>query len=309
MDCDMDVDQELMQKFSCMGTTDKDVLISEFQKLLGFQLNPAGCAFFLDMANWNLQAAIGAYYDFETPNIVTPCMSFIKDVTIGEGESIPPNTIFTKTWRIQNSGTECWPAGVVLKFVNGHQFGPVSCVPVQALEPQHMADVSVDMTSPGPPAMYQGQWRMCTANGLFFGDVIWVIISVEVGGVLGVTQQLSTFGAELSAQHSAVQPDFNPFASPHKEEQPQDNQESCHQNLFGRQTLNNSEAVFFQNAWSPTGIDCDQDSKSNELVQNTQLKIQKIHLEDVTNSADCHPLHTAPCNLNCCNEPEGFGKS
>jgi hypothetical protein len=28
------------------------VLISEFQRLLGFQLNPAGCAFFLDMTNW-----------------------------------------------------------------------------------------------------------------------------------------------------------------------------------------------------------------------------------------------------------------
>jgi len=54
MDVDMDIDQELMQKFSCMGTTDKDVLISEFQKLLGFQLNPAGCAFFLDMANWQV---------------------------------------------------------------------------------------------------------------------------------------------------------------------------------------------------------------------------------------------------------------
>jgi hypothetical protein len=49
---DVDLDPELMQKFSCLGTTDKDVLISEFQRLLGFQLNPAGCAFFLDMTNW-----------------------------------------------------------------------------------------------------------------------------------------------------------------------------------------------------------------------------------------------------------------
>ncbi|XP_030887892.1 protein ILRUN [Leptonychotes weddellii] len=48
---DVDLDPELMQKFSCLGTTDKDVLISEFQRLLGFQLNPAGCAFFLDMTN------------------------------------------------------------------------------------------------------------------------------------------------------------------------------------------------------------------------------------------------------------------
>lgn len=52
----------------------------------------------------NLQAAIGAYYDFESPNINTPSMSFVEDVTIGEGESVPPDTQFTKTWRIQNTG-------------------------------------------------------------------------------------------------------------------------------------------------------------------------------------------------------------
>lgn len=53
----------------------------------------------------NLQAAIGAYYDFESPSGSAPSMSFVKDVTIGEGESIPPDTPFIKTWRIQNTGT------------------------------------------------------------------------------------------------------------------------------------------------------------------------------------------------------------
>lgn len=52
MDGDMEIDQCLIGKFSSMGTTDKDVLIAEFRKLLGFQLNLAGCEFFLDMSNW-----------------------------------------------------------------------------------------------------------------------------------------------------------------------------------------------------------------------------------------------------------------
>ena len=38
------------------------------------------------------------------PSEKTPAMSFISDVTIGEGEAVPPNTEFLKTWRIQNSG-------------------------------------------------------------------------------------------------------------------------------------------------------------------------------------------------------------
>ncbi|XP_064160258.1 protein ILRUN isoform X3 [Anguilla rostrata] len=232
---DIDLDPELMQKFSCMGTTDKDVLISEFQRLLGFQLNPAGCAFFLDMTNWNLQAAIGAYYDFESPNINAPSMSFVEDVTIGEGESVPPDTEFTKTWRIQNTGSESWPPGVCLKYVGGDQFGHVNMVMVRSLEPQEVCDVSVQMRSPVAPGMYQGQWRMCTATGLFYGgkgapgtamglfygDVIWVILSVEVGGLLGVTQQLSSFETEFNTQpHRSVEGDFNPFASPQKNRHP-----------------------------------------------------------------------------------------
>lgn len=117
---------------------------------------------------------------------------------------------------------------------------------VKSLEPQEVSDVSVQMRSPAAPGMYQGQWRMCTSTGLFYGgrrrharcgfsgefffrfktvrlpppspsDVIWVILSVEVGGLLGVTQQLSSFETEFNTQpQRSVQGDFNPFASPQK---------------------------------------------------------------------------------------------
>lgn len=52
MDVDCELDSDLLTKFSCLGTTDRDVLINELQRLLDFQLNPSGCAFFLDMTNW-----------------------------------------------------------------------------------------------------------------------------------------------------------------------------------------------------------------------------------------------------------------
>ena len=58
MDVDNDIDSSLLVQFSSMGTTDKEVLISEFQKLLGNQLNPEGCAFFLDMNNWWIPLSI-----------------------------------------------------------------------------------------------------------------------------------------------------------------------------------------------------------------------------------------------------------
>lgn len=47
-----EIDQLLLQQFSCLGTTDHDELVSRFQKLLGNQMNNATARFFLDMNNW-----------------------------------------------------------------------------------------------------------------------------------------------------------------------------------------------------------------------------------------------------------------
>lgn len=66
-------------------------------------------------------------------------------------------------------GSESWPPGVCLKYIGGDQFGHVNMVMVRSLEPQEISDVSVQMHSPANPGMYQGQWRMCTATGLFYG--------------------------------------------------------------------------------------------------------------------------------------------
>ncbi|XP_033095585.1 protein ILRUN-like [Anneissia japonica] len=216
MDVDMELDQDFMNKFSSLGTTDKDVLISEFQRLSG-NTNPNACAFFLDMNNWNLQEALGAYFDLEAPRERLPSMTFVRDITIGEGESVPPNTEFIKTWRIQNPvADQSWPEGVCLRYIQGHQLGPTDRVMVESLQPGEMTDVSVRMQSPSQCGLYGGQWRMSTASGTYFGDTIWVILEVKEGGMLGLTQQLSSLGNSFMAPTPAQSPSNNPFGSPTK---------------------------------------------------------------------------------------------
>ena len=52
MDVDSnEIEGNLLQQFSALGTTDKDVLVLEFQKLVGSS-NPSRCGFFLEMNNW-----------------------------------------------------------------------------------------------------------------------------------------------------------------------------------------------------------------------------------------------------------------
>lgn len=49
---DVDLDPELLTRFSCMATTDRDVLVGELYALLGAQLSREGCEFFLEIGNW-----------------------------------------------------------------------------------------------------------------------------------------------------------------------------------------------------------------------------------------------------------------
>jgi len=51
---DNDIDSLLLRQFSSMATQDRDVLISEFRRLLGNQLNELACSFYLEMNNWSV---------------------------------------------------------------------------------------------------------------------------------------------------------------------------------------------------------------------------------------------------------------
>ena len=51
------------------------------------------------------------------------------------------------------------------------------------------------MRSPQEPGINESQWHMATHTGDFFGDIIWVILTVEPTGTLALTQQLNNFHA------------------------------------------------------------------------------------------------------------------
>lgn len=214
MDIDNDID--LISQFRTMNTNDKDQLIADFKRLSNTQLSNEGCCFFLDLAEWNLNTALWAYYEYDAPidalnNL--PQMKFLCDITIGEGESVGPNTKFIKTWRIKNTGPKRWPYGCQLRLVNtnitSNTTSPYSShdspIHVNALEPDDTSDVSVHLQSPAACGIYQSQYRLFTPTNTPFGDPIWLVLNVELGGVLGITQQLnsvSMFGISNSNNHN-----------------------------------------------------------------------------------------------------------
>ncbi|KAF8353850.1 hypothetical protein PRIPAC_95473 [Pristionchus pacificus] len=182
------------------GEGTRKVLIRQFQQVCGdVTISPETCHFFLDMSNWNIQTALGNYYDYGASNNVSNLyeaaalnMQLVNDVTIGEGEAIPPNTRFTKTWRVRNNGLLAWPPGSCIAFMEGAPLSFETAVLVPSIEPGDEIEISVDMQSPGMAGMYQSRWHLNTFQRVPFGESIWCIITVDQNGIMDITQQLAS---------------------------------------------------------------------------------------------------------------------
>jgi len=205
----MEVD-EVVSQFGSMQTNDQEDLVNQMMRLVGANVNISAARFYLEMNQWNVQAAVCSYFDLESANSRLPGMVFVADITIGEGESVPPSTNFVKTWRVQNPGPDRWPPGVILRFCSGAQLSLSDRVLAECLEPLCATDISVEMTSPAEPGIYESKWRMSTATGNFFGEPIWVIITVEVAGTMAITQQFSKLD-NLGSQAASHNAGYNPF--------------------------------------------------------------------------------------------------
>ncbi|CAB4069848.1 Uncharacterized protein C6orf106 homolog,Uncharacterized protein C6orf106 [Lepeophtheirus salmonis] len=202
-----------LEKFGCMQTLDQEDLITEMLRLIGpDKLNGDQARFYLEMNMWNVQAAVCSYFDLES-GLRLPSMAFLQDITIGEGESVPPATPFVKTWKVTNDGPEPWPVGCSLRFTSGTRFSEILSLPVEPLQPFETVHLSIRMLSPELPGIYESKWRMSTPHGLYFGDPIFVIISVEIGGTLALTQQLNNFSELGQSPHDrSNSASNNPFA-------------------------------------------------------------------------------------------------
>lgn len=104
--------------------------------------------------------------------------TFISDVTLPDGAIVSAGESLVKTWRVRNSGTSTWGNGYQLVFVNREQMGAPNAVDVPATAPGQTADVSVNLTAPTGGGDYRGDWKLRNPQGTYFGDLLWVQITV-----------------------------------------------------------------------------------------------------------------------------------
>jgi hypothetical protein len=120
---------------------------------------------------------------------------FVVDVTYPDGTVVPAGNTFTKTWRLQNTGSCSWTPSYALVFISGDSMsGPAVQALTGNVNPGQNVDVSVTLTAPSSNGNYAGNWGIRNAAGVIFAH-FWVKIKVGSGpfAVIHVTYDLSTF--------------------------------------------------------------------------------------------------------------------
>lgn len=206
-----DIEQNFLTQFSSMVTTDKEELIQQFQSI-GENVNHSTANFFLDMTNWNLQAAVGCYFDFMSQNR-QPSMKLLNDMTVGKGEKITPNTAIKLTWLLQNNGDISWPEGSYVGLRRNPSMMEENLALtyedlkyyVPALLPNDTVSVSVQLVSPSNVGLFETVWSIYTPNGVSFGDNIISRIEVSLDGTMAVTQQFSQLETDSTGEANPQQ--------------------------------------------------------------------------------------------------------
>ena len=121
------------------------------------------------------------------PTAVCDQATFVNDVTIPDGTSITPGSIFKKTWRLKNTGTCTW-SGYSLVFDSGESMSP-TIDSIGTVAPGQEVDVSVSFTAPVAPGDYKSYWRLRNSSGVllpvlggWLGKGFFVFIKIGSSG-------------------------------------------------------------------------------------------------------------------------------
>src|SRR5215211_4343877 len=105
-------------------------------------------------------------------------LTFMSDVSIPDNTQMDPAETFTKTWKVQNSGSCAWESGFKFQNTGVSAMGASALTLASTVASGATDNISVPMTSPSATGTVRGNWRMSTATGQFFGDEVFVQIVV-----------------------------------------------------------------------------------------------------------------------------------
>ncbi len=139
--------------------------------------------FFTATSNLALLPTVTGTPPTATPN--TGALAFgcnnsalVRDANYPSGTTISPGEEFTKTWKVQNTGSCDWQYNYLMAIVVDNDFDSSWNHLGRNVKPGDWAEVSVILNAPKNDGTYTGSWRMADSGGNPFGATLSVTIVV-----------------------------------------------------------------------------------------------------------------------------------
>ncbi|MBI5031941.1 MAG: transporter substrate-binding domain-containing protein [Chloroflexi bacterium] len=106
----------------------------------------------------------------------------LEDINMTVLTTMPPGQFFSKGWRIRNVGTCAWDAAFSANYAIGNvgaaAMGGVPSKIGRSVQPGETYDLQVSLYAPVVPGAYQAWWEMRNAQGVPFGQRLYLGIQV-----------------------------------------------------------------------------------------------------------------------------------
>ncbi len=103
---------------------------------------------------------------------------FINDASVPDGTQMTAGQAFVKTWKVKNTGACSWSTGYQIIYAYGEKMGGLPTVLTAEVLPNTEVEISINLKAPDKSGNYSGYWRLANNNGVPFGQVFTVIVSV-----------------------------------------------------------------------------------------------------------------------------------
>lgn len=104
--------------------------------------------------------------------------AWLADLAVEDGSLFVWGEVFTKTWRLQNVGTDPWPADTRLEWVQGEGLAGKP-VPVGEVAPGATVEVALRLVAPKQSGAFAGAWALMAGSAIIPGSDVWVVIEAE----------------------------------------------------------------------------------------------------------------------------------
>jgi len=101
--------------------------------------------------------------------------TWISDVTVPDDTLFAKNSKFTKTWKVENSGTTTWNSNYALIYIDGTPIPENTVISiVNEVKSKVQVELSVVLQAPASDGTYTVWFKMMNDKGQLFGDPLYV---------------------------------------------------------------------------------------------------------------------------------------